>query len=75
VILWYRHVNQAERWKSIPMKRSGKSYRVSIPGEYTNSPFPLQYYFELRTAKEAWYYPAFNAMLSNQPYFDIYERS
>lgn len=75
VILWYRHVNQAERWKSVPMERSGGSYRASIPAEYTNSLFPLQYYFELRTAKAAWFYPGFNAMLSNQPYFDIYERS
>jgi hypothetical protein len=75
VVLWYRHVNQAERWKSVPMKRSGESYYASIPADYTNSPFPLQYYFELRTAKAAWLYPAFNAMLSNQPYFDIYERS
>jgi len=75
VILWYRHVNQAERWKSVHMKRLGDSYRASIPPEYTDSLFPLQYYFELRTAKAAWFYPAFNAMLSNQPYFDIYERS
>lgn len=75
VILWYRHVNQAERWKSVSMKWSGGSYQASIPPDYTNSPFPLQYYFELRTAKAAWLYPGFNAMLSNQPYFDIYERS
>jgi hypothetical protein len=75
VLLWYRHVNQAERWKSVVMKRSGGGYQSSIPADYTNSPYPLQYYFELRTAKAAWLFPGFDASLSNQPYFDIYERS
>jgi hypothetical protein len=75
VLLWYRHVNQAERWKSVPMKQSGGTYVASIPADYTNSLFPLQYYFELHTAKEAWLHPAFNAMLSNQPYYEIYKRS
>ncbi len=75
-VLWYRHVNHAERWKSVPMTKSGTgNYQGAIPADYTNSPYPLQYYFELRTSKAAWFHPAFNDTLSNQPYFDIYKRS
>jgi hypothetical protein len=75
VLLHYRHVNQGERWRSVEMERADRTFRSSIPGEYTNSAFPLQYYFELRRGtSEAWLYPAFNATLSNQPYFAIYKR-
>jgi hypothetical protein len=75
VLLHYRHVNQAERWRSIEMEHSQNAFHSAIPGEYTNSAFPLQYYFELRRGtSEAWLYPAFNATWSNQPYFAIYKR-
>ena len=75
VLLHYRHVNQAERWHSVEMEQAHGSFQSAIPGEYTNSAFPLQYYFEFRRgSSEAWLYPAFNATLSNQPYFAIYNR-
>jgi hypothetical protein len=70
-IVWYRHVNQGERWSSAPMKKSGNAYSVSIPGSYTDSPYPMQYYFELHTKEKATLYPAFNATWSNQPYYAI----
>jgi hypothetical protein len=70
-VLWYRHVNQGERWLFIPMKRAGNTCSASIPGNYTGSPYPLQYYFELRTTGAATLYPALNATLSNQPYFAL----
>jgi hypothetical protein len=70
-ILWYRHVNQGERWLSIAMRTSGNSHAASIPGSYTNSPYPLQYYFELRTAETAVLHPSFNSTLSNQPYYAV----
>jgi hypothetical protein len=70
-ILWYRHVNQGERWSSAPMKNDGKAHSVSVPGSYTNSPYPLQYYFELHTADAATLHPPFNPTLSNQPYYAI----
>ena len=75
VILWYRHVNHAERWKSVPMQQQSGSYHGAIPADYTNSAYPLQYYFELRSSKAAWFHPAFNATLSNQPYYDVAHRS
>lgn len=74
--LYYRHVNQAERWRSIQMQGSNGSYNSAIPGDYTLSPYPLEYYFELeRENTAAWLYPAFNATLSNQPYFAVSKRS
>ncbi|WP_263349798.1 hypothetical protein [Acidicapsa acidisoli] len=70
-VLWYRHVNHGERWLSIPMKRTGNTCSVAIPSSYTGSPYPLQYYFELRTAETATLHPVLNANLSNQPYFAL----
>jgi hypothetical protein len=70
--LHYRHVNHAERWVSIDMERRTAGYTAAIPAEYTNSEFPLQYYFELRqspTAVGMW--PGLNGDLANQPYFVI----
>jgi hypothetical protein len=69
--LWYRHVNHGERWISVPMQRLNTTWKATIPGSYTNSPFPLQYYFEVRADKEATLHPLLNATLNNQPYFAL----
>ena len=74
VRLHYRHVNHAERWRDMPMQRSGAEFVAAIPADYTDSPFPLQYYFELSRVDAAWLYPAFNATLSNQPYYAVWQR-
>lgn len=43
--LFYRHINQAERWHMTKMEwRGDGTYKAVIPGEYTNSKFSLQYY-------------------------------
>jgi hypothetical protein len=73
-ILWYRHVNHGERWLSTPMKQTGAAHTAAIPAAYTDSPYPLQYYFELHTATAATLHPAFNPTLSNQPYYAIHVR-
>jgi hypothetical protein len=73
--LHYRHVNQAERWQSMPMTRSAQGFMAAIPAGYTDSPFPLQYYFELSRSGAAWLYPGFNATLSNQPYYAVWKRA
>jgi hypothetical protein len=76
VHLYYRHVNQAERWLSAEMQRDHTGYSAAIPAEYTNSLFPLQYYFAFQRGTDvAWLYPAFNSTLSNQPYYAIAKRS
>jgi hypothetical protein len=75
VSLWFRHVNQAERWSSRPMERIKRGFESSIPAEYTASPFSLQYYFELHPATaSSSLYPGFNEELSNQPYYVITSR-
>lgn len=74
--LFYRHVNQAERWVSVDMQNEGTRYSAVIPADYTRSVYPLEYYFEfLRGRETAWMHPAFNATLSNQPYYAISRRS
>ena len=70
--LYYRHVDHAERFESAEMLLTGKSYRATIPPAYTDSVYPIQYYFELKNSPEsAWLYPGFNAELTNQPYFVV----
>jgi len=56
----------------IEMQLTGNGYRAIIPADYTNSQYPLQYYFELKeTPAKAWLYPGFSADLTNQPYFVV----
>ena len=70
--LYYRHVNQAERWQLMEMAAEGNRFRAIIPAAYTDSSYPLQYYFELRhQTGAASLYPGFASDLSNQPYFVV----
>jgi hypothetical protein len=71
VALLYRHVNQAERYGVAEMKSREGAYRAVIPAAYTQSPFPLQYYFELKGAGQVWLHPGFAPALDNQPYFVV----
>ncbi|MCX6619864.1 MAG: hypothetical protein NTY38_02045, partial [Acidobacteria bacterium] len=67
--LHYRRVNQAERFTYLEMEAAGDAFIATIPSDPA-SPYPLQYYFELRnSAGLAWLYPGFDANLCNQPYF------
>ena len=70
VQLRYRQVNQAERWQSLEMKNDGTAFNGTIPGAYTQSPYALEYYFEVRQGTaSAGLYPGFNEVFANQPYF------
>jgi hypothetical protein len=75
VDLYYRHVDQAERWVHLEMQHEPDEFLAAIPGDYTESKYALQYYFVLRRGTEEWLYPGFNATLSNQPYYAIARRS
>jgi hypothetical protein len=71
--LCYRRVHQAQPYQIADMPAQGNRYRATIPGEYTNTPYPLEYYFELRNeAGQAWMYPGFDTTLTNQPYFVVH---
>lgn len=71
VIIHYRHVNQAERWQQAAMSSDGvDTFKSEIDAAYTQSLYPLQYYFEMRVGDQrAALYPGFNSDLNNQPYF------
>lgn len=75
VRLCYRHVNQAERWRAEDATGGNGVYAAAIPAAYTQSPFPLEYYFEVEDALGARsIQPGFNKTLSNQPYFAVNKR-
>ena len=72
VSLYYRHVNQAERFNLAAMERREHNYRVTIPAKYSNSGYHLEYYFEVKsTTGKTLLYPGFGKDLTNQPYFVI----
>lgn len=75
VQLHYRHVNQGERWQTLPMQKHGETHQGVIGGEYTASPYPLQYYFELSAEKIALLHPSLDATLSNEPYYVVFRRT
>jgi len=72
--LHFRRVNQGEIWQSIPMDMVMDTYRAEISGRYTDSPFPIQYYFELRPRSGSpFLFPGVNLIpIPNpQPYFVV----
>ncbi len=74
VQLYYRHVNQAERFNVVEMEGSGQQYKAIIPAAYTGSVFPLEYYFEIKEpAQRSVLYPGLSATLTRQPYFVVRE--
>lgn len=69
VRLHYRRVNQAETFHALTAERSGDRYVAVIPAEYTASPFPLLYFFEIHDpAGRAFMWPGFDERRLNQPY-------
>jgi hypothetical protein len=74
--LFFRHVDHAERWMSVEMNHEAGRYTGTITAEYTQSEYPLQYYFELQNGKcAAWMYPGLNKTFSDQPYFTVSRKS
>ena len=72
VVLHYRQVNQSVAWQAAPMSLSTGAWRAEIPAGYTDSSFPIQYYFEpADAAGRAWLFPGLGAALSRQPYFVV----
>jgi hypothetical protein len=72
VRLYYRHVNHAERFQSVEMEYRDDRYRATVPATYTESPYPLQYYFEIDQGAEGpALYPGFGTDLTGQPYYVV----
>lgn len=72
VMLYYRHVNEAERWQSVVLMRKGNVFQGEIPADYTDKRYPLQYYFEVETGPaEATLLPLLASDLANVPYYVV----
>jgi len=72
VRLHYRQLNQAERWQAIDMAESSGQFTAEIPVAVTDSPFAVQYFFEIRDRPDrAWMYPGLDESLANRPYFVV----
>jgi hypothetical protein len=69
--LVYRHVHQGERYQTAPLHKSDACLSGEIPADYTNSAFPLAYFFELTNEKNAFIYPGFAPDFVGQPYYVI----
>jgi hypothetical protein len=68
----FRHVNQAERFEHVVMTRAGSTFRAVLPSAYTDSPYPLQYYFVVRrSSSDADLYPGLGPARMSQPYFVV----
>ncbi len=53
------------------MQRQSDRHAAVIDADYTRSPYPLQYYFELRGDDGSSLFPGLAPDLANQPYFVI----
>ena len=72
VQLHYRHVDQAENYQTIVMEQKEARFRASIPAAYTQTEFPLEYFFEVNDGTGiVGLYPGFVPELTNQPYFVV----
>ena len=72
VRLYYRRVNQAETWRSADLTGGAGKWAGAISADYTDSAFPLQYYFELRKGpRTAWLHPGLGVNLMQQPYYVV----
>ncbi len=71
-MLHYRHVDQAEFYESVAMERRGGGFAATIPEAYTQTDFPLEYYFTAATETgQAGLYPGLGRKLTQQPYFVV----
>lgn len=76
VTLHYRHLNQGEDYVVAEMVGDGQGYTASIPAAYTDSAYPLTYFFTVRdSAGDAWIVPGLDRTLSNQPYHLIRQQA
>jgi hypothetical protein len=62
----------AERYESLAMDARNHLYSAAIAAAYTDSQYPLEYYFEVRESPErATLYPGLSDNLTQQPYFVV----
>jgi hypothetical protein len=67
-MLRYRVVDQSQRWKALAMAPEGNGHAATIPGDYLDTPFHLQFFVSVTAEGEARLAPGLDADLANQPY-------
>ena len=76
VRLLYRHLNQAEPWRMVSAALDGDRARATIPADYTDTPYPLEYFFEIiSAAAQPALFPGLGANLTQPPYFVLRQAS
>lgn len=71
-MLHYRHVNQAESYITVEMARQGAQFAATVPAAYTQTQFPIEYYFTAAEENgETGLYPGLGSELTQQPYFVV----
>jgi len=74
--LRYRRINQGEIWHTAAMERAGNDYQAVITADYTDSPYPLQYYFQIRDDHGRTHLrPGLKPGWRGQPYFFLRQAS
>jgi hypothetical protein len=71
VNLLYRQADQSQRWRTAEMQARDREYHGVIPSNYTDSPYPMLYYFEVHSSAGSTVFPGFGPDLSNEPYFVV----
>jgi hypothetical protein len=74
VTLYYRRVNQAVNWQRTNMVRKGDRYQAEIPGKYTQTRYPMEYYFAIDTGEGIALFPGLEKNLMNMPYYLVRQR-
>jgi hypothetical protein len=70
--LHYRHVDQSQSFRTVPMHRDGDRLTGTIDATYTDTPYPLMYFFEvIHHGGGHALLPGLAPDLSNQPYFTL----
>lgn len=69
----YRQVDQSASWVVAPTVRDGDRFTLDLSGEFTDSPYSIQYFVEVRCPDGTGLHPQLDPVhLSNQPYFVVH---
>ena len=72
--LHYREVNQSKKWSKKKLIKVNEDYKSVISKTFTQTNYPIQYYFEFTGMVYSSFSPGFNSYLSNQPYHLIRQK-
>jgi hypothetical protein len=72
VTLYYRRVNQALNWQARTMTFKDGRYQGTIPADYAQTRYPMQYYFGIDAGEAGQaLYPGLDLNLKHLPYFVV----